>query len=833
MADERFATRARAPNQSLSDASSIDSLSESKIATVIDYVNQHFPSLESLDGLEARLAELGARLRVLDAELAQAVRNQLQVRRQGALDLERACQQSIRLEDELVNAERSMREAARVLNEFAAQLRPVAEARHNLLQARVQLKALIRLAKALRDIERAETSKDLVQVTEYVRQAKGALSELHGLRDLPLLDQLCQRYRVLDQHLSARVVALFAEPSEMHGKAEYQACCVLADALENGTREAVVNAFLVRRVRLYEDVFGARDSDLTPIETFERSFAWIRRELRAFDEHWSEVFPTSWQMPMALSASLGDALRRIAHRDLEEGKVDVAQLLRALQITIEFEAELTRRLNAPLTWSLSSVFEPYMGAYVTLENQRLREAIDKALEKESWLVPALSQRTRAPEQPDETIVLPSAKALFIEIKRCMKRCGVLTTSQTYFNLHKAFKKHLRYYASAMERELLRIRSTSVTEQGRHESSTSAEQDLVITKVCSLILTAEYCARTTDQLAQTIRHAVDQAFTESIRMTEERDEFRAIAGRAGKVLVTLTIAWVVEPAMNALQAQRWSVYPTVGDTSPVITALVEKLHHVAKRIGCQLPTLFFRFYLDKLGGSVLERFTSTLFRCKPLSDAAAQQLLLDTQSLRDGILNLVDCSAQKTEHDDPWCSGFQRYVRAECGRAEAMLKVRLASNDNLMDAFEALIPNAEPTELRQILEWKGLAPLEAARQVVQYAERIEDPDMLAKARTEMEELEPDAISGASNGAGSRAQTQTRPSSASRSKVTEDEMAKISSSSTISRLDATTKTSTEVRAFLSRLGERIREARLGDRIESSLETVRRQRPSRGDS
>ncbi|KAF6004537.1 Vacuolar protein sorting-associated protein 53 [Cyanidiococcus yangmingshanensis] len=778
----------------------------SKIATVIDYVNQHFPSLESLDGLEARLAELGARLRVLDAELAQAVRNQLQVRRQGALDLERACQQSIRLEDELVNAERSMREAARVLNEFAAQLRPVAEARHNLLQARVQLKALIRLAKALRDIERAETSKDLAQVTEYVRQAKGALSELHGLRDLPLLDQLCQRYRVLDQHLSARVVALFAEPSEMHGKAEYQACCVLADALENGTREAVVNAFLVRRVRLYEDVFGARDSDLTPIETFERSFAWIRRELRAFDEHWSEVFPTSWQMPMALSASLGDALRRIAHRDLEEGKVDVAQLLRALQITIEFEAELTRRLNAPLTWSLKH-------AYGKLST--------KALEKESWLVPALSQRTRAPEQPDETIVLPSAKALFIEIKRCMKRCGVLTTSQTYFNLHKAFKKHLRYYASAMERELLRIRSTSMTEQGRHESSTSAEQDLVITKVCSLILTAEYCARTTDQLAETIRHAVDQAFTESIRMTEERDEFRAIAGRAGKVLVTLTIAWVVEPAMNALQAQRWSVYPTVGDTSPVITALVEKLHHVAKRIGCQLPTLFFRFYLDKLGGSVLERFTSTLFRCKPLSDAAAQQLLLDTQSLRDGILNLVDCSAQKTEHDDPGAA------------AEAMLKVRLASNDNLMDAFEALIPNAEPTELRQILEWKGLAPLEAARQVVQYAERIEDPDMLAKARTEMEELEPDAISGASNGAGSRAQTQTRPSSASRSKVTEDEMAKVSSSSTISRLDATTKTSTEVRAFLSRLGERIREARLGDRIESSLETVRRQRPSRGDS
>jgi hypothetical protein len=808
---------------------------EAKTRSVVDYLNEHFPTMESLDGLEAQLAEMRTRLRALDAELAQTVRHQLQVRRQGAHDLEHACRQIKKLENELLDTEQAMRGAAQLLHDFANQLRPVAEARHNLLQARAHLQAVVRLARALRDMEGHDAAKDLVRIAALVRQAKEALAVLQELPSLPLLEQFRQRYRVLEQRFGAAAAALFTETAEVPDKVNYQAGCSLADALDNGTREAIVSAFLLRRVRRYEEVFGAADSDLTPIETFERSFAWIRRELRAFDERWSDVFPNSWCMPMALSASLVDALRRIAHRDLEEGKVDVAQLLRALQITIEFEAELSRRLHAPLTWSLSSVFEPYMGAYVALENHRLRESIDKALEAESWLVAELRERLLPPEQPDETLVLPSAKALFIEIKRCMKRCGVLTTSQTYFNLHKAFKKHLRYYASAMERELLRIRSSTVTDLARTGPSMTEQQDITISKVCSLILTAEYCARTTDQLAETIRRAVDQAFMDSIRMAEERDEFRAIAGRAGKVLVTLTSAWVLDPALNALQTQRWSVYPAVGDVSPAISTLVESLLQLAKRISCQLPTLFFRFYLDKLSGTILESFQNTLFRCKPLNDAAAQQLLLDAQFLREQVLKLASCSGRETEPFDPWWSGFQRHVQSECSRIEAMLKVRLANNENIADAFEALVPDAEPAALRQILEWKGLTPLEAARQVVQYAERIEDATMLFKARAEMEEFvsDPERTTTDGNGVGHRSSRLERVESLTSSSILEKAPTEQRDGSARPHLDVSGTTSADVRSFLNRLGERIREARLGDKLESTIEAVSRQRSRRSGS
>jgi len=833
---------------------------------VTTYINRHFPSLDTLDQLETHLDELRTKLRALDAELVHAVRHQLHVRRQGAAVIKHAQERSKLLDAALAEVERSMRSAAETLTESAEQFRPIANVRHNLLQARAHLKAFVRLAKALRDMESTMAAQDMTETAEHVRQAREALAELQTLPAIPLLDELQQRYRSLEQHLSRMVVALFGETSDTSQRAEYRAGCILADALENGTREAVLNAFVVRRVRLYEEVFGARDSDLTPIETFERSFAWIRRELRSLDEHWSAVFPESWRVPMALSGALSDALRRIAHRDLEEGKVDVAQLLRALQITLEFEAEMVRRLNTPLTWNLSSVFEPYMGAYVTLENQRLREAIDGALEKETWLVPALGQRAAAaaaaaaPEYPDESIVLPSAKTLFIEIKRCMKRCGVLTTSQTYFNLHKAFKKHLRDYASAMERELLRIRSTATTtttttttttsnsststnSNSKSTTSTAAvsadagiteAQEQVLTSVCSLSLTAEYCARTTEQLAETIRQAVDAAFTDSIRMNEERDEFRAIAGRAGKVLVALTCAWALEPALHTLQAQRWSQVAAVGDVSPAVTALVTKLERVSRHVGRQLLPLFFRFYLDKLSGSVLERFTETLFRCKPLSDAAAQQLLLDTQFLKEGLLKLIDCRSPSVERDDPWFSSYQRYVRSECGRAETMLKVRLASDDSAVDAFEALMPEAEPSALRQILEWKGLPPLEAARQVVQYAERTGDPVLVHKARSEMEHLDTSGHRAANLQRQSKALFER--STTTSALVVDNAMAgrsvppgSFSDTSTSLRGDAS-KPSTEVRAFLNRLGERLREVRLGDKLESTLDAVGRSRDRR---
>jgi hypothetical protein len=45
----------------------------------------------------------------------------------------------------------------------------------------------------------------------------------------------------------------------------------------------------------------------------------------------------------------------------------------------------------------------------------------------------------------------------------------------------------------------------------------------------------------------------------------------------------------------------------------------------------------RYLVDKLGSSFAPRFAEALFRCRRISEAGSQQLLLDTQGIRGLLL----------------------------------------------------------------------------------------------------------------------------------------------------------------------------------------------------
>ena len=90
---------------------------------------------------------------------------------------------------------------------------------------------------------------------------------------------------------------------------------------------------------------------------------------------------------------------------------------------------------------------------------------------------------------------------------------------------------------------------------------------------------------------------------------------------------------------------------MGDQSDFVNVLSRVLTEAGPKLGAALSDSHFRYFCDKLGASFAPRFAEALFRCRRISEAGSQQLLLDTQAIR-GILLELPASG---DHAAPCCA----------------------------------------------------------------------------------------------------------------------------------------------------------------------------------
>lgn len=83
---------------------------------------------------------------------------------------------------------------------------------------------------------------------------------------------------------------------------------------------------------------------------------------------------------------------------------------------------------------------------------------------------------------------------------------------------------------------------------------------------------------------------------------------------------------------------------MGDQSDFVNVLSRVLTEAGPKLGAALSDAHFRYFCDKLGASFAPRFAEALFRCRRISEAGSQQLLLDTQAIRGLLLELPTSGA---------------------------------------------------------------------------------------------------------------------------------------------------------------------------------------------
>ena len=328
-------------------------------------------------------------------------------------------------------------------------------------------------------------------------------------------------------------------------------------------------------------------------------------------------------------------------------------------------------------------------------------------------------------------VFASSGILFTQYKNCLIQCVQLSTGQPLLLLANTFQKNLREYANRVlyaslpkvQTSSFNIQSTisNITVGGSNVSNVPFLQNFLqkdsdnsylskadLVTICSVILTSNYCLETTQQLEKKLQEKVDESIKKNIQMTGEQDLFHHIISNAIQILVS-NIESSLEPFFTAMLKINWSAIDTPIGPSAFVTNMARVLQESFPFIRENLSDArkYFTQFCLSFSDSFIPKFIINIFKCKNLSQGGAEQLLLDTHTIKKILLELP--ILESVVKSAP--ASYTKSVIKGMTKAEMILKVVLVPHhqnvESFIESYQKLLPDSDTTEFLKILDMKGV------------------------------------------------------------------------------------------------------------------------------
>ncbi|XP_037495110.1 vacuolar protein sorting-associated protein 53 A isoform X1 [Jatropha curcas] len=722
-------------------------------SSALEYINQMFPTEASLSGVEPLMQKIHNEIRRVDAGILAAVRQQSNSRTKAKEDLAAATRAVEELMYKIREIKTKAEQSETMVKEICRDIKKLDFAKKHITTTITALHRLTMLVSAVEQLQLMASKRQYKEAAAQLEAVNQLCSHFEAYRDIPKITELREKFKNIKQILKSHVFSDFAslgtgkETEETNLLQHLSDACLVVDALEPSVREELVNNFCSRELTSYEQIFEG--AELAKLDKTERRYAWIKRRIRTNEEIW-KIFPPSWHVPYRLCIQFCKKTRKQLEGILDniKEKPDVGTLLLALQRTLEFEDELAEKfgggassreigneieeigrdsnsqsvsdirkkyerklvanqrseaeekdgskdLSVPgagfnFRGIISSCFEPHLTIYVELEQKTLMENLEKLVQEETWDI----------EEGSQNNVLSSSMQLFLIIKRSLKRCSALTKNQTLFNLFKVFERILKAYVAKLKARLPKggvgIVAAATGMDGQIKMSDRDER-----VICYIVNSAEYCRKTSGELAESVSKIIDPQLAAGVDMSAVEEEF---SGLITEALMTLVhgLETKFDSEMAAMTRVPWGTLESVGDQSEYVNGINMILTSSIPVLGSLLSPIHFQYFLDKLASSLGPRFYANIFKCKQISETGAQQMLLDTQAVKTILLEIPSLGRQTST-----AASYSKFVSREMSKAEALLKVILSPVDSVADTYRALLPEGTPMEFQRILELKVL------------------------------------------------------------------------------------------------------------------------------
>ena len=467
----------------------------------VDYINELFPTEQSLSNLDDVLAEMRGKIRIIDDDMRKVVRGQTSVGDEASKSLEDAQVAIVELFSQIREIKTKAAESESMVRDITSDIKQLDTAKRNLTSAITTLNHLHMLVGGVSTL-RAQTRER--QYGDAALLLQGLLEVLAHFKDfweIPQIKELSNEVRSIQDELAQQITQDFTKAFAPENAKQFTPnkqlaeACLVVSTLDPKVKRNLIKFLLSRQLAEYSIMFHESE-EVAWLDKIDSRYAWLKRHLIDFEERMGNMFPPDWEVSELIAVEFCD----VTKKDLEKimfkrrMEIDTKLLLHAIQRTTNFESLLSRRFSGitltqyrkdlevrkelesastnpfeeqeedasddksnpfyeeggtvveravpevAFQGIISKCFEPYLHIYIEAQDQNLKELVERAAQEQR-------QRGYANLAVEGSSVLHSCGDLFMFYKKCMVQCAQLSTAEPMLALQNIFRNHLREYAS--------------------------------------------------------------------------------------------------------------------------------------------------------------------------------------------------------------------------------------------------------------------------------------------------------------------------------------------------------------------------------------------------
>jgi len=672
----------------------------------IDYINNLFPTEESIGSIDQVLLALRQKITKLDLEIEDKLRNQTDAGTTSQSELLVVKKAILDLMAKIKTISENSAQTEQMVHEITKDIKSFDQAKRNLTTSITVLKRLQMISSALDQLTLVSSKKQYVESSQLLAAILQLLVSLASYKAVPQIKDLFDRATAIQNELKKMILRDFDE-GFVNGQlrissSQLKNACMVVDVFEFDARKNVVEWYCEMQLKDYKTIFR-NNPEVAGLADVSRRFAWIKRLLKLFDDEHANCFPQSWKVAEYLcekfcvetKKDLGEVLGRLdATRT-----IDVKVMLTALSSTMDFESKLDLRFGirdlATVDFTtehvidstsrfyriIASCFAPYLEHYTHSENAALLEMMEHYRSQ--------------PVVKSEDGLIASCTDLFYAYRQTMVQFARFSTGKPFLDLGKMFGKHLKSYAEMLMSKL-----------PKEERKVISEEEIKLVSI--VVNTADYCSSTTAQLEEKIMERINEQFRNLVNFSIERDEFVNVTSAGIKILVRGIIN-CLDGSLYNMTKLSWSAVESVGDQSDYVSSIATTLLSTVTSLKNALGgPKFFKTFCDKFADAFLAKFETNIYKCKPISEVGAEQMLLDTHALRTILVQMTNIG-QDTPSQPPMI--YMKLLAKGVSRVEMLLKTIMIPSepaDGLVDRYMMMYAGeVSVTGFQKILDLKGL------------------------------------------------------------------------------------------------------------------------------
>ncbi|KAJ9254471.1 hypothetical protein DTO207G8_3662 [Paecilomyces variotii] len=671
----------------------------------VEHLNAIFSHPSTLSSVSRTSQALRAYEKELDNDIARLVEEQVTSNAESVERIQAAKADLSELFKKIDDVRERALKTEQAITEMTADIKQLDSAKKNLTLSMTALKRLQMLTTAyeqLRALSKTRQYRECAQLLQAVIQLMAHFKSYRSIDQIATLSRnVADIQRELLEQICEDFELAFAKGEVAQKKNTLAEGCLVMDALGENARSRLVTWYCNTQLREYRQVFRGNE-EAGSLDNISRRYSWFKRMLKTYDEEHAAIFPSAWRVNEILAnvfcENTRDDFKGILSRSVRSGQaLDVNLLLSCLQETLDFEHSLDMRFTnvsrasidtfadseAPVfTQAISEAFEPYLSVWVEAQDKQLATLMSK-------------YRQQPPKPPDEDfspqLVVASSTELFTFYRHCLQQCAKLSTAAPLAELSRVFAKYLDQYAQNVLLPYISERPT-----GQTPSKVPSLEDYIL-----VLNTADYCYTTCNQLEDKIKGRIDENLKESVDLQSQADSFMGLASAAVRGLVR-KVEVELEPCWREMRNTPWTRLEGVSDQSSYVGELMTRIKTRAEEILQLLHKhQYARAFADHLVELISNAFLSNIFQCRPVSETGAEQMLLDSYTLKTGLSSLLPAPAP---------AGFVKRVNTSFSKIETLLKtvqVRPSPPEALIQAYLVHIADRNDGNFRKILDLKGI------------------------------------------------------------------------------------------------------------------------------